>query len=126
MRVSAHRRRRFQAHATPSLHQPRATGGGWHSGDAGDARGKPQRTWSVFAAGSIVVFTLNVLGNAFFHFRISGEPLRQVPELDLVFILGAVTVLAWLWEQPRQALRIAAVVVTLAAFYTTIGYVRHA
>jgi hypothetical protein len=90
------------------------------------ARGNPQRTWSVFAAGSVVFFTLNVLGNAYFHFRVSGEPLRQVPELDLAFILGAVTVLAWLWEQRRPTLRIVAAVVTLAAFYTTIGYVRHA
>jgi hypothetical protein len=90
------------------------------------ARGKPERTWPVFAAGSVVFFSLNVLGNAFFNFRVSGEPLRQVPELDLVFILGAVTLLAWLWAQPRQALRIVAVVVTVAAFYSTLGYVRRA
>src|SRR3954466_10551583 len=32
------------------------------------ARGNPRRTWSVFAAGSVVFFTLNVLGNAFFNF----------------------------------------------------------
>src|SRR3982750_4615372 len=90
------------------------------------ARGQAHRTWPVFAAGSVVFFTLNVLGNAFFHFRVSGEPLRQVPELDLVFILGAVTVVAWLWSQPRQALRIVAAVITVAAFYTTVGYVRRA
>jgi hypothetical protein len=90
------------------------------------ARGKAQHTWSVFAAGSVVFFTLNVLGNNFFNFRITGEPLRQVPELDLVLILGAVTVLMWMYSRPAKAFRIAAAVLVLLAFYTTKGYVRHA
>jgi len=90
------------------------------------ARGKAQHTWSVFAAGSVVFFALNVLGNNFFNFRISGEPLRQVPELDLVLILGAVTVLMWMYSRPAKAFRIAAAVLVLLAFYTTKGYVRHA
>lgn len=90
------------------------------------ARGRAQHTWSVFAAGSVVFFTLNVLGNNFFNFRITGEPLRQVPELDLVLILGAVTVLMWMWSRPAKAFRIAAAVIVLLAFYTTKGYIRHA
>jgi len=90
------------------------------------ARGKAQHTWSVFAAGGVVFFTLNVLGNNFFNFRITGEPLRQVPELDLVYILGAVTVLMWMWTRPAKAFRIAAAVILILAFYTTKGYVRHA
>lgn len=90
------------------------------------ARGKAQYTWSVFAAGSVVFFSLNVLGNNFFNFRISGEPLRQVPELDLACILGAVTVLGWMWTRPAKAFRIAAVLIVLLAFYTTKGYIRHA
>ncbi len=90
------------------------------------ARGNPRHTWSVFTAGSVVFFSLNVLGNAFFNFRVSGEPLRQVPELDLVFILGGVTVLTWLASRPGQAPRITALVIAAAAFATTLGYVRYA
>lgn len=98
------------------------------------ARGSAQRTWPVFTAGCAVFYTLNVLGNKFFNFRISGEPLRLVPELDLVYILGMVTVLAWLWERGeresapwrRRAPRVAAAVIVAAAFATTAGYVRHA
>jgi hypothetical protein len=90
------------------------------------ARGKAQHTWSVFAAGGVVFFTLNVLGNNFFNFRISGEPLRQVPELDLALILGAVTVVMWMWSRPGKAFRIAAAIVVALAFSTTLGYIRHA
>lgn len=90
------------------------------------ARGKTQHTWSVFAAGAVVVFSLNVLGNEFFHFRITGEPSRQVPELDLVYILGAVTVLMWMWSRGTKPYRIAAALIVVAAFSTTAGYLRHA
>ena len=90
------------------------------------ARGKPERTWGVFVSGCVIFFSLNVLGNNFFNFRVSGEPLRLVPELDLVLILGMVTLLAWLWRRPSLAPRIVAAVIMLIAFYTTKGYVRHA
>jgi hypothetical protein len=90
------------------------------------ARGKAQHTWPVFAAGCVVFFSLNVLGNNFFNFRISGEPLRQVPELDLAYILGAVTVLLWLWSRPAKPFRFAAIAIAAIAFGTTAGYVRHA
>jgi len=90
------------------------------------ARGKPERTWAVFATGCVIFFSLNVLGNNFFNFRISGEPLRLVPELDLVFILGMVTLLAWMWERPGRAPRIAAAAIAIAAFVTANGYVRYA
>ncbi len=90
------------------------------------AKGKPERTWAVFAIGCAVFFSLNVLGNNFFNFRISGEPLRLVPELDMIYIMGAVTFLAWLWERPGRAPRVVAVVVVVLALYTTKGYIRHA
>ena len=35
-------------------------------------RDKPGRTWEVFLAGSVVFFTLNVLGNYYFNFRDRG------------------------------------------------------
>ena len=90
------------------------------------ARGKPERTWAVFTAGSAVFFSLNVLGNNFFNFRIAGEPLRLVPELDLVYILGAVTIFLWLWDLPGRWPRRVTVIVLVAAFATSAGYVRHA
>ena len=90
------------------------------------ARAKAERTWAVFAAGCAVFFSLNVLGNYYFGFRISGEPLRLGPELDLVYILGAATVLQWMWNHGGRAPRVAVAVVTAAAFATTLGYVRHA
>jgi hypothetical protein len=90
------------------------------------ARGKPERTWAVFTAGSALFFSLNVLGNSFFNFRIAGEPLRLVPELDLVYILGAVTILLWLWALPGRWPRRVTVTVLVAAFATSAGYLRHA
>jgi hypothetical protein len=44
----------------------------------------------------------------------------------MIYMLGSVAVLRWLWERPSRAPRIVAAVVVVAAFYTTRGYVRHA
>jgi hypothetical protein len=111
-------------------------------------RNRPERTWAVFVAGCAVFFSLDVLGNYYFNFRVAGEPGRLIPELDMVLILGAVTVLEWLWRRPRPAARMVALIVevrgrpfviasvrrapqvlaaiiVVAAFATTIGYIRH-
>jgi hypothetical protein len=90
------------------------------------ARKRPERTWAVFLAGSMVFFTLNVLGNYFFHFRVTGEPLRWVPELDTVWIMVAASMLHWMWKRPLRGPKVAAVAVVVAAFASTAGYVRHA
>jgi len=90
------------------------------------ARAKAGHTWAVFVAGCAAFFSLNVLGNYYFGFRISGEPLRLGPELDLVYILGAATALQWLWNRGGRASRVAVAVIATAAFATTLGYVRHA
>ncbi len=89
-------------------------------------RGKPNRTWAVFTAGCAIFFSLNVLGNYYFNFRISGEPLRLAPELDLVYILLGATILRWMWNRPRTGLRWLAGIIVLFSFATTVGYVRHA
>ena len=89
-------------------------------------RGHRERTWAVFTAGCAVFFSLNVLGNYYFHFRISGEPLRLAPELDLVYILLGATVLRWMWNRPGSGLRWTAGIVVLLSFATAGGYVRHA
>jgi hypothetical protein len=90
------------------------------------ARGKAERTWEVFVAGSVVFFTLNVLGNHYFHFRISGEPMRLLPELDMIYIMAVVLLLRVMWLHPGKPWRIAAGVIVAAAFVTTLGYFRHA
>jgi hypothetical protein len=112
------------------------------------ARNRPERTWAVFVAGCVVFFSLDVLGNYYFNFRVAGEPGRLIPELDLVLILGALTVVEWLWRRPVCAERVVAVIVevsgrpyriasvglapqvvavivVLAAFAPTVRYIRH-
>jgi hypothetical protein len=90
------------------------------------ARGKAERTWEVFVAGSVVFYTLNVLGNHYFNFRISGEPMRLLPELDMIYIIAAVLLLRLMWLQPGKPWRIAAAAIVVLAFATTAGYIRHA
>ena len=90
------------------------------------AKGKESRTWAVFIAGCVVFFSLNVLGNYYFNFRVIGEPGRLAPELDLVLILGAATLFAWLWSTGKLPAQIVVAVLVIAAFYTTKGYVRNA
>jgi hypothetical protein len=90
------------------------------------ARARPERAWGVFIAGCVVFFSLNVLGGLYFNFRISGEPVRLLPELDMIYIMAAVLMLQWLWDRPGIALRAVVLVVVGAAFWTTTGYIRHA
>jgi len=90
------------------------------------ARGKPARAWGVFVGGCVVFFSLNVLGNFYFNFRVAGEPIRLLPELDMIYIMAVVLVLKWMWDRPGIALRGVAIVLVLAAFYTTKGYIRYA
>ncbi|MGA1995186.1 MAG: hypothetical protein ABSH45_05335 [Bryobacteraceae bacterium] len=90
------------------------------------ARGHAGRTWPVFAAGSAVFFSLEVLGNYYFDFRVSGEPLRLAPEFDLACILGAAALLGWLWSLGGRVPRLAVALVLALSFYSTRGYLRHA
>jgi hypothetical protein len=77
----------------------------------------------VFILCSTVLFSVNVLGNRAFGFRISGEPERLVPELDLVLILATVTVCGWLWKRGLLA-RVAVVALGLYAVTGVKGWVR--
>jgi hypothetical protein len=88
------------------------------------ARNRPERTWAVFVAGCVVFFSLDVLGNYYFNFRVAGEPGRLIPELDMVLILGVLSVVEWLWRRPRRAPKVVAAIVVVAAFATTAGYIR--
>ncbi|HEY2014789.1 MAG TPA: hypothetical protein VGH38_14875, partial [Bryobacteraceae bacterium] len=90
------------------------------------ARGKPQHTWGVFVIGCVVFFSLNVLGNQYFNFRVAGEPGRLLPELDMIYIMGMVLLLTWMWNRPGTVPRMLAAAIVLASFGTTTGYIRHA
>jgi len=90
------------------------------------AKLKKHRTWEVFVAGCVVFFSLNVLGNLYFNFRVSGEPSRLLPELDMIYIMAIVLFLRWMWLRPGKVLRTIAIVVVLAAFWFTRSYVRWA
>ena len=86
--------------------------------------GRPDREWTVFIAGAVVVFSVYVLGLFYFGWRTIGEPGRLIPELDLVLILGCVEVLRFLWA--RRALRVLLVLLVALAFSPAIRYLRHA
>jgi hypothetical protein len=90
------------------------------------ARGRPERTWAVFVLGSVVFFSVNVLGNHYFNFRVAGEPMRLLPELDMIYIMAVILLLRWMWDRPGRVYRGVAIVMILAAFWTTRGYIRHA
>ena len=90
------------------------------------ARGRTDRAWPVFVCGAALFLSLMVIGYSYFHFLVSGNPIRLAPELDLALILGAVLALDWLWRSPGIAGRGAAFLMVAAGFATSIGYVRHA
>ena len=90
------------------------------------ARDKRQHTWSVFVAGCVLFFSVNVLGNIYFNFRVAGEPTRLLPELDMVYIMAIVLLLRWMWWLPGIAGRGVAIAVAAAAFYSATGYIHHA
>jgi len=85
------------------------------------ARGKPRLAYPVFLCGAVLFFALNVLGNFYFGFRVTGEPGRLVPELDLVLILAAVEVLRRMWNW-RLLARVAAVALVPVSFWPGRSY----
>lgn len=94
------------------------------------ARGKRDQAWFTFLCGSLALFSLNVLGNYFFNFRILGEPGRLFPELDMIMILFAVEVLRrfvsaeWRWPRLRRALATAVVIGALASSWQYVSQPR--
>jgi hypothetical protein len=91
------------------------------------ARKQPERAYPVFIWGSLVFFTLNVAGFYLLGFRIAGEPMRLIPELDLVIILTAAMVARQLWASTKtQAVRWAIALSIVIALAPARHYVRHA
>lgn len=87
-------------------------------------KGKPERAWAIFIAGSAIMFSLLVLGLRYFGLRVLGESHRLAPEMDLSLILAGAEVIRRSWINPRY--RIAAGLITLIAFSFGARYVRHA
>lgn len=103
----------------------------WMSWRAG--RRYPERAWTIFVAGAAIFMTLDVVGNHYLGFRVMGEPLRLVPELDLIYILLAISVLGWLLrrriERPRLlalAPQVLAALILIAACVPALRYLRQA
>ena len=87
------------------------------------ARGRPERAWTIFVAGSLTRIALYVLGHHYFDFRTIGEPERLAPEFDQFFIIAAVTVFAWMWTRGWRA-RLAVVALICIAATPQKGWVR--
>ncbi|HTM48590.1 MAG TPA: hypothetical protein VL285_07920 [Bryobacteraceae bacterium] len=89
------------------------------------ARGRRELFYLVFVAGFALFLALDVLGNYFAGFRVAGEPLRLVPELDLALLLLAAEGLRRLWSCGLPHRRKLAVALTLAGLAPAAGYLRH-
>ena len=80
------------------------------------ARGRKERAWRVFVAGAALFFGLQVIGSYYFDFRLTGEPHRLVPELDLILILLAIEGLRPLAGASARWKQALAAILVLAAF----------
>ncbi len=97
-------------------------------------RGRPERTWAIFAAGSTLFLSLYVLGFFYFGWHIVGDAPRLIPELDLALVLAGAALVSVLWRQPSLRDRaivfplrsVLPAIVLAAAAYPAIAYVRHA
>jgi hypothetical protein len=80
--------------------------------------------YRVFVCGTALGVALNVVGNYYFGFRVSGEPHRLVPELDLVLILLATETLRTLADTRKQWLRVVAFAIAAAGLAAGYPYLR--
>jgi SAM-dependent methyltransferase len=87
---------------------------------------RPELAYATFVAGGLVFLALDVLGNYYFNFRILGEPVRLVPELDMWMILAGLEVLRRLWDTRARAARGAVLLVALSTAWPLSHFVPHA
>jgi hypothetical protein len=85
---------------------------------------RPERTWTVFVCGCLVIFGIWVIGFFHLNFRVTGEHGRLVPELDLVLILAFFEVTRRMWR--ARWLRIPAAVLVLLFFLPARIYLANA
>lgn len=90
------------------------------------ARGKPAHAYRVFVWGAAGILSLVVLGWYAWNFRIIGEPIRLIPELDLALILIGLEGWRCLWARRSPAMRLVAVVVALLVVASSRHYIRNA
>ncbi|MBK5292703.1 MAG: hypothetical protein JJE04_13615, partial [Acidobacteriia bacterium] len=88
------------------------------------ARGQPGKAWPVFVIANLAAWSLQVLGQHFFDFRVLGEPGRHIPEFDMMFIVAACLLLGWVWRK-GYAGKAVTIVVLLATFHHVKGFARH-
>ena len=94
------------------------------SGSARWVKNRPERAWNLFVLSCVLFFTINVVGNYWLNFRVIGEPLRLVPELDLILDLAIVMGCLWLWERGRAG-QVAVAAIALAVLGVHYNYLRH-
>ncbi|MCC6539121.1 MAG: hypothetical protein IT162_16335 [Bryobacterales bacterium] len=87
------------------------------------ARGRAERAWTVFVAGSLARISLYVLGHYYLGFRTLGEPERLCPEFDQFVVLAAVTAFAWLWMRGLRG-KAAVIVLIWLSLLPVKGWVR--
>jgi len=83
-------------------------------------RGRPDRCWTLFVCGAAFFLALDVLGYRYFHFMVSGNSQRLVPEMDLLLLLAWVELLRVLWNRP--GFRLAAAVPAVLVFGFALPY----
>lgn len=84
---------------------------------------RADREWDIFIAGAGFFLSLYVVGFYYFDFRVTGDPRRLVPELDLALFLLFVRLLGELWKRPK--LRPLAACACLVAFIPAGRYLKH-
>jgi len=87
-------------------------------------RNQTHRAWELFVVGASLLLTLNTVGNRWFNFRIIGEPLRMVPEFDILLNFLIVMAGLWLWKRGLMA-RGGVVLVAVVILGVHYNYLRH-
>ncbi len=62
-------------------------------------RGHTERAWPLFVGGAAFFLALDVLGYQHFHFMVSGNSQRLVPEMDLMLLLAWVEIVRRIWTR---------------------------
>jgi hypothetical protein len=86
------------------------------------ANRRPDRIWNVFLVGTALIIALNVFAT-YLGFRVAGDGVRLIPELDIVLILLLVQLVRGMWHHPKW--RIAAAVLAIVAFSPAARYLKH-
>ncbi len=85
---------------------------------------RPEHAWTVFVCGVATAFSFWVLGFYALNLRVTGDPVRLIPELDLALVFLLVEILRRTWRNP--ALRLPLTLLALAVFVPAVRYITHA